>query len=166
MNVYDRHEAVRKGRVLLGTRVNYWAVLVAAVTILVTSALYYIMLGNAWLTLRGIDSSTAEMTPPLWQMTGQFARNLVVATVLAHLLRWLEVATWKRALQVGLLVWFGFEAMAVAGSVLHEGYPLGLYLIHVGDALQATLLMAFILGAWRRGGRRDVEISPSVSTSS
>jgi hypothetical protein len=99
-------------------------------------------------------------------MAGQFARNLVVATVLDHLLRWLEVATWKRALQVGLLVWFGFEAMAVAGSVLHEGYPLGLYLIHVGDALQATLVMALILGAWRGGDRRDVEISASASTSS
>ena len=107
MNVYDRHEAVRKGRVLLGTRVKYWAVLAAAVTVLVTSALYYIMLGSAWLTLRGIDPSTAEMTPPLWQITGQFARNLVVATVLAHMLRWLEVTTWKRALQVGLLVWLG-----------------------------------------------------------
>jgi len=165
MNVNDRHEAVRKGRVLLGTRVNYWAVLVAAAAILVTSALYYIMVGSAWLRLRGIDPSTAEMTPPLWQMTGQVARNLVVATVLAHLLRWLEVATWKRALQVGLLVWFGFQAMAVVGSVLHEGYPLGLYLIHVGDALQATLLMSLILGAWRGGARQDVEFSASASTS-
>lgn len=166
MNVNDRHEAVRKGRVLLGTRVNYWAVLVAAAAILVTSALYYIMVGSAWLRLRGIDPSTAEMTPPLWQMTGQVARNLVVATVLAHLLRWLEVATWKRALQVGLLVWLGFQAMAVVGSVLHEGYPLGLYLIHVGDALQATLLMSLILGAWRGGARQDVEFSASASTSS
>ena len=166
MNVYDRHEAVREGRVLLGTRVNYWAVLVAAVAVLATSALWYVVFGSAWLRLRGIDPDTAELTPPVWQMAGQFARNLVVATVLAHLLRWLEVATWKRALQVGLLVWFVFEAMAVAGSVLHEGYPLGLYLIHVGGALQATLVMALILGAWRGGDRRDVEISPSASTSS
>jgi hypothetical protein len=150
----------------VGTRVNYWAVLVAAVAVLVTSVLWYVVFGNAWLRLRGIDPDTAELTPPVWQMAGQFARNLVVATVLDHLLRWLEVATWKRALQVGLLVWFGFEAMAVAGSVLHEGYPLGLYLIHVGDALQATLLMALILGAWRGGARQDVKFSASASTSS
>ena len=153
MNVYDRHEAVREGRVLLGTRVNYWAVLVAAVAVLVTSVLWYVVFGNAWLRLRGIDPDTAELTPPVWQMAGQFARNLVVATVLDHLLRWLEVATWKRALQVGLLVWFGFEAMAVAGSVLHEGYPLGLYLIHVGDALQATLVMAFLVAVASRQRR-------------
>jgi hypothetical protein len=42
----------------------------------------------------------------------------------------------------------------VVGSVLHEDYPLGLYMIHVGDALQAILLMALILGAWRRDAGR------------
>jgi hypothetical protein len=67
---------------------------------------------------------------------------------------------------VGLLVWVGFQAMAVAGSVLHEGYPLGLYLIHVGDALQAMLLMALILGAWRRGRRQAVDTSSAAFTTS
>jgi Protein of unknown function (DUF1761) len=52
---------------------------------------------------------------------------------------------------VGLVVWLGFQAMAVLGSVLHEQYPLGLYAIHIGDALATTLAMALILGAWRRG---------------
>ena len=63
-------------------------------------------------------------------------------------------------------MWFGFQAMAVAGSVLHEGYPLGLYLIHVGDALQATLLMALILTAWRRGRRQAVDTSSAAFTTS
>ena len=151
---------------MLRTRVNYWAVLVAAVTALATSALWYVVFGNAWLTLRGIDPNTTQVTPQAWQMTGQVTRNLIVTFVLAHLLRWLEVTTWKRALQVGLLVWFGFEAMAVAGSVLHENYPLGLYLIHVGDALQATLLMALILGAWRRADRREIDTRSAAFTTS
>ena len=46
-------EAIRKGGIMLRTRVNYWAVLVAAVTALATSALWYVVFGNAWLTLRG-----------------------------------------------------------------------------------------------------------------
>jgi hypothetical protein len=71
----------------------------------------------------------------------------------------------KGALRVGLLVWFGFEAMAVVGSVLHENYPLGLYLIHVGDALMATLIMALILGAWRRDAQRDVQPGSATVTS-
>jgi hypothetical protein len=147
-------------------KVNYWAVLVAAATSLITSALWYVVFGSAWLRLRGIDPSTAEMTPQTWQMAGQFARNLVVAFVLAYLLSRLAATTLKDALWLGLLVWFGFQAMAVVGSVLHENYPLGLYLIHFGDALQATLTMALILGTWRRDARRDVEIGPSASTSS
>jgi hypothetical protein len=149
----------------LRTKVNYWAVLVAAVTSLIASAVYYMAVGNAWLTLRGIDPSTTEMTPQLWQMAGQFARNLVVAFVLAYLLSRLAVTTPKGALGVGLLVWFGFQAMAVVGSVLHENYRLGLYLIHVGDALMATLIMALILGAWRRDAQRDVQPgSPTVTS--
>lgn len=148
------------------TKVNYGAVPVAAVTSLVASAVYYTVLGDAYQRWRGIDPSTAEMTPQLWQMTGQFARSLVVAFVLAYLLSRLGVTTPKGALRLGFLVWFGFQAMAVVGSVLHEGYPLGLYVIHVGDALQATLLMALILSAWRRGGRREVDIRSAACTTS
>jgi hypothetical protein len=62
-------------------------------------------------------------------------------------------------------VWFGFEAMAVVGSVLHENYPLGLYLLHVGDALMATLIMALILGAWRRDAQRNGQPSSATVTS-
>jgi hypothetical protein len=146
------------------TKVNYWAVLVASAASLVASAAYYTVLAGAWLRLRGLNPDTAEMTPQLWPMLGQLARNLVVAMALAYLLRRLEAADWKDAMRVGLLVWFGFQAMAVAGSVLHEGYPLGLYAIHVGDALLATLVMALILSAWPGAGRRQVESRSTVST--
>ncbi len=43
--------------------------------------------------------------------------------------------------------------MAVLGSVLHEGYPFALYLIHVGDALQTTLVMAVLIGLAHRPRR-------------
>ena len=83
------------------TKVSYWAVLVAAVTTLVTSALWYVVVGNAWLELRGIDLSTTQMTPQAWQMVGQVARNLVVAYVLAYLLSRLAATTPKDALGWG-----------------------------------------------------------------
>lgn len=151
---------------MLRTKVNYWAVAVAAATTLVTSAAWYIVFANAWLKLRGLDPSTASARPQVWEIVGQLGRNLIVAFVLANLLRRLEVATWKDALRLGLLLWVGFEAMAIAGSVLHEHYPLGLYAIHVGDALQATLIMSLILGTWRRGPRREVAPSSAAFTSS
>jgi Protein of unknown function (DUF1761) len=134
----------------LRTGINYRAVAVAAAATLVASSVWYIVFGNAWLTLRGLDPSTADTTPAAWVLVAQFARNLVVAVVLALLLRRLGTATLGGALRLGLLVWVGFEAMAIAGSVLHEQYPLGLYAIHVGDALLAMLVMTLILGLWRR----------------
>ena len=131
-------------------KINYWAVVAAAATTLVTSGLWYVVFGNTWLTLRGIDPSTADRTPEAWVMVAQFTRNLVVASALAFLLRRYGTATAGGALRLGLLLWFGFEAMAIVGAVLHEQYPVGLYAIHAGDALQATLVMALILGTWAR----------------
>jgi Protein of unknown function (DUF1761) len=142
----------RRGGIGLRARVNSWAVLVAAVAAMIASAVYYTVLGDAYFSLRGIDPGSAEATPQLWELVGQLARNLVVALVLAYFLGRLQ-ATRKDALRLGLLVWLGFQAMAVAGSVLHEDYPLGLDAIHVGDALLATLIMALVLASLRPGQR-------------
>jgi Protein of unknown function (DUF1761) len=64
---------------------------VAAATSLVTSALYYVVFGDAWLTLRGLDPSTADVTPQPWAMVGQLGHNLVIAFALACVLARLDV---------------------------------------------------------------------------
>jgi hypothetical protein len=130
---------------------RYWAVLgLAALLPMIASTVWYIVFGHAWLTLRGIDPDTADTTPAAWALVGQYVRNLVVVVVLASLMRRLEVTTVAEALRLGLLVWFGFEAMAIVGAVLHEDYPLGLYAIHTGDALLATLVVTLVLGTYSR----------------
>lgn len=116
-------------------------VLVAAVATIFVSSLYYIVLGDVYADLRG----GATLSTELWPIAVQLVRNLVVATVLATLLARLGVTTRGAALRVGVLVWFGFQAMEVLGSVIHEGYPFGLYLLHIGDALVTTLVMALVL---------------------
>jgi hypothetical protein len=153
---------------MVATKINYWAVVAAAAATLVTSAMWYVVFGNTWLTLRGIDPSTADPTPEAWVMVAQFVRNLVVAFAVAILLSRFGTVTAGGALRLGLLLWFCFEAMAIVGSVLHEQYPLGLYAIHAGDALQATLVMALILGTWRRRPklRDNTRSEPSVTVPS
>ncbi|MFC3764479.1 DUF1761 domain-containing protein [Tenggerimyces flavus] len=69
----------------------------------------------------------------------------MVATVLATLLARLRVATRAAALPTGALLWLGFQAMAILGSVIHEGYSFGLYVLHTGDALLTTMIMALIV---------------------
>jgi len=51
---------------------------------------------------------------------------------------------------LGVWVWIGFHATLLVGSVIHENMPWKLYAIHAGDALVKTLVMAFILGVWRK----------------
>ncbi len=116
-------------------------VLVAAVATIFVSSLYYIVLGDVYAQLRG----GAVMSTELWPIFVQLGRNLVVAAVLAALLARLGVTTRGAALRVGVLVWLGFQAMEVLGSVIHEGYPFGLYLLHIGDALLTTAVMALIV---------------------
>ncbi|MBC8094112.1 MAG: DUF1761 domain-containing protein [Pseudonocardia sp.] len=128
--------------------INYRAVLVAAVAALVASSVYYILLGGAYQALRP-DPSTAD--PQAWKIVGQLARNIVMITVLAVVMRRLRISTVRDALGLAGLIWIGFQAVAVSGSVIHEQYPLGLFALHIGDALLTTVLSALILHAMRRG---------------
>ena len=132
---------------------NYVAIVVAAIAAFVVGALWYspLLFGKAYMEVTGMDAAAmADMTPPVGELLGEFARNLVVAFVLAHLIARLGAGDWKAAVQLGLWVWMGFQAMLLMGAVLHEKMPWMLYAIHVGDALAKTLLMAVILGVWRR----------------
>ena len=132
---------------------NYWAVVVAAVVAFVVGAVWYspLLFGQSYLEVRGMSpGALADMRPAAGELLGELAKNLVVAFVLAHFVERLGVGDWKAALQLGLWVWVGFQAMLLMGAVLHERMPWTLYAIHAGDALVKTLLMTVILGVWRK----------------
>ena len=134
-------------------RMNYWAIAVSAVVAFVVGALWYspLLFGKAYLQARGLSpDAMADMRPPAWEMIGELVKNLVVAFVLSYFVVRLDVADWKAALQLGLWVWVGFQAMLLMGAVLHEKMPWTLYAIHAGDALVKTLLVTVILGLWRK----------------
>jgi Protein of unknown function (DUF1761) len=132
-----------------------WALLAAAAVVpLVTASIWYTIFGGAWVRLSGVDPSTA-LRPSIWPILGQLGRNAVVVIALTILVRRLRAASVRDVVALATLVWFGFEAMSVLGSVLHEGYPFALYLIHVGDALQTTLVMAVLIGWAQRPRRHD-----------
>src|SRR5712692_2500809 len=134
-------------------KTNYVALVVAAVAALLVGALWYspLLFGRAYLALRGMNpDAMAGMRPPAGELLAEFIRYLVIGFVLAHFVQRLGVGDWKGALQLGLWVWVGFQAMLLMGAVLHEKMPWMLYAIHAGDALVKTLLMTAILGVWRR----------------
>jgi len=133
-------------------KINYLAVIAAAIAAFVVGALWYspLLFGRTYMEVRGLSpSALAEMKPRVGELVGEFVKNIVVAFVLAHFIARLGVRDWKGALQFGLWVWVGFQAMLLMGAVLHERMPLTLYAIHAGDALVKTLLMSSIVGVWR-----------------
>jgi Protein of unknown function (DUF1761) len=73
----------------------------------------------------------------------------VVAFMLSYFVARLGIAGLRDAARLGVLVWI-FPAMILLGSVVHENVPWMLATIHAGDWLVKLLLMAVILGTWRR----------------
>ena len=139
-------------------KINYLAVIVAAVAAFVVGSLWYspFLFGNAWMELRGMNpGAMADMTIPAWQTLGEFVRSLVVAYVLARFVVLLGVVNRRDAVQLGAWVWIGFPAMLLVGSVMWENVPWMLAAIHAGDWLVKILLVAVILGVWRSGKPRN-----------
>jgi Protein of unknown function (DUF1761) len=134
-------------------RMNYLAIVVAAVAAFVASSVWYAVFGSAWMELRGIDPATAaDMGTPLWKMLFVVFQSLGVASMLAYFVVHLGIVNWRGAARLAALIWV-FPAMILLGSVVHENVPLMLVAIHAGDWLVKLLLMTVILSVWPKGGR-------------
>jgi hypothetical protein len=130
-------------------KINYLAVVVAAVSAFLVGAVWYspLLFGKAYTELRGVNPGAVKA--PAVVMIGELARLLVIGFVLARLVALVGVSHWKSAASLGLWLWLGFFAMILLGAVQHEGLPWKLFAIHVGDGLVKIPLMAVILAAWR-----------------
>lgn len=131
-------------------KINHWAVLAAAVAAFVMSSLYYspLVLGNVWRTLDPV--AIAGMTSSIGKAVGELFRTLVITYVFARLIGLLGGADWKGAVRLAFWLWFGFSAMMWVGAIMWEKTPWQIAAIHSGDWLLKTLLIAAILGVWRR----------------
>lgn len=132
-------------------KIHYVAVLVAAVAAFIVGGIWYspLLFGRAYLTLRGLDPNAASgAAMPAAEIAGEFARCLVLASVLAAFVAMLRIGSLTAALGLGALVWLAVYT-TLAGSVLHDGTPWRLYAIHAGDGLVKIAVMTAILGLWR-----------------
>ena len=123
---------------------SFARLLLAALAAFIFSGLYYgLVVGATWRELSGASDAAGAMA--LWQPLAQFARNLVVAAALTVVFRRASITSLRSAIGLSTVLWLGFQAMAIAGSVIHEQYPLALYAIHTVDQLGTMLVMAFCL---------------------
>ena len=133
-------------------RMNHPAVLVAAVAAFVLSSFYYRLLAQQIVDLHPTDPEVvaAMMKPALWKVLAEVARTVVVAYVLALLVARQGIRDGKGAAELAVLLWIGFSLVMWVGAVIWESVPVKLAAIHSGDWLLKTVLIALIVGAWRR----------------
>jgi hypothetical protein len=125
---------------------NYLAVVVGAVTVFVVSATWYGVFGKRLAELNDVYADTGQ--PPVWKLLAEFARGLVVAAVVAGLTLEMGIEGWLAAVGLGLVLWIGFPAIILSGSVIHEKVPWKLAAIHAGDWLLKLIVIAVVVGVW------------------
>ena len=132
--------------------VNYWAVLVSAVTVFILGWLCYspLLFYKPWMRARGLDpaAAMAGAKMPAGKLVIELVRCLVLAYIIAHYVRVLGVSNWLMALHMGILLWVAFPVVLLTGSVIWENVPVKVATIHAGDWLIKLLVIPIIVSLW------------------
>ena len=132
-------------------RVNYAAVIVAAVADFVLGAIWFTVLQKPWLASLGktLDELRQQGNATLAYLVA-FGADLIMAWVLARFM----IAVGKTSVAAGMglagLLWLGFTATTMATAFVFEARPVEGFAIVAGYPLVGMLVMGTILGAWKR----------------
>jgi Protein of unknown function (DUF1761) len=129
---------------------NLLPIVVAAVIVFVVSTAWYIVFASARGALSPtVNAAQASARPPIWKIATELIRSVVVAALLAWLVRRLGITDWRSGALLGLALWLGFPAVLLSGSVLWDNVPWKVAAIHAGDWLLKLIVIALIVTLWR-----------------
>jgi len=132
-----------------GRRINYIAVVVAAVAHFVLGAMWFTVFQKQWLAAIGKTMEQLTGSPALGYVVA-FACNLIMAGTLA----WLIMLTGRTGLAGGLamggLLWLGFTGTTMATAFVFEGRTIEAFAVIAGYPLAGLLIMGAILGLWQK----------------
>ena len=74
--------------------------------------------------------------------------NIVLAYVLAHVVRYVQVSSAMQGAQVGFWIWLGFLVPTLLTVYMFEGRKIKLYFIYISYQLIALVLEGIILTIW------------------
>ena len=134
-------------------KINYPAVIVAAVIHWISGGVWYGIFGSTFAGfIGGQKMAELERQSEAKALILAFVSSLILAYVLArvlHVTRAKRVGEGLKGLKIVFLLWLGFIAATQLLTVLFEGRNLGLYLLNVGYQLVACALAATILLIWK-----------------
>lgn len=137
--------------------INYFAVVVAAVSAMVWGFLWYgPVFGKIWIKEMGWTPESIEAAKKKGmakQYVLQAVGALVMAYVMAHVFVFASTYTQTFGLVGGLMVgfwnWLGFVAPVTLGAVLWEGKSWKLWALNAGYYLVVLCTMGVILSLWQ-----------------
>lgn len=131
---------------MLDTRVNHFAVVIAALIYYILGAIWYSpkLFGEHWMKHEGLTPSEPKKSMVL-AFIGEFILDLVIAYVLAALFGLLDVLEVQEGIIIAFWIWLGFLATTHFSAVLWGKKTFAHYLIHAGFMLLGLVLMAIVL---------------------
>ncbi len=133
-------------------RLNWVAILVAAIASFLFEALWFSVFMKEWLigigrTMEWLMSSGLN---PAIQYAVAILCSVIVATVLSICIQASGEQTARRGVIVAAVLWFGFIATSWAKEYIFEVRTLQIYAINVGYALFDLMIIGAIVGAWKK----------------
>jgi hypothetical protein len=133
--------------------INYWAVLLAAVSSMVEGSIWYArgVFGNTWAKLAKVDMSKKFAGSDMAKMLGlTFVASLITAYVLANFIfidnKFFGDSLLQDAICTALWAWLGFTSLRFFTHDLFEGRPPKLTLLNISNELVTILVMALVIG--------------------
>lgn len=131
--------------------VNYVAVVLAALVHMVLGSLWYgPLFGAVWMKAMGLTKAdmgkmkTSANQAYAWAA----AASLVMAYILAHFVKYLNVDTFAEAAQLGFWIWLGFIVTKGILDTVFEDKNWNVYFISMGYQLASLILMSMLLATW------------------
>ncbi len=136
-------------------RPNYLGILAGAIVMFVFGAIWYTILGSAWLAAVG-KSKDELMQAGFWPYVISFLAGLLIAYCFDNLLWHDERADAMKGAQVGFLTGVCIAAAILATTYSFEGRPILLILIDSGYAVFGFIVTGAVVGALRARATRPV----------
>jgi hypothetical protein len=126
--------------------INLLAVLVAALAHTVIGLVWFQswFFGRKW-----VELAKASLNPAAKWLPAGLIGHVVMAFVLAMIIKLAHATTFWGGALVGIIVCVGFMATLEIGELIWEKIPFKLYLIRVGNQLLGLAVMGGILAIWQ-----------------
>jgi hypothetical protein len=134
----------------MGSHLNVWAILAAAVSAFLLGGLWYspLLFARAWQRASGLTAADIAAQNRVRIFSLAFVLTLVMAVNLAMFLD-APATTLTWGATAGFLAGFGWVALSFGVVGLFESRPLSYVLVNGGYLVVAFVVMGAIIGGWR-----------------